>query len=170
MNNQYDQTVIGNSRPLLFYGAGLSLQYAGIDFNVLFQGVSNRDILTTGNYVFPFANNGMGQAFQSNLNRYTPQTAATATLPRVTLGADINNYIASSLFVRNGNYIRLKNLELGFSFSNKYLSAAKIKKVRLFLRCENLLTFSKYKDADPEDYTGLYPIQRIINGGLSVKL
>ncbi len=168
--NQNDQTVIGNSKPLLFYGLGLSLQYGGLDMNILFQGVSNRDILTTGNYEYPFTNAGLGQAFAYNLNRYTPATAATATLPRVTLGTDVNNYIASSLFVRNGNYIRLKNFELGFSFGSKYLSAAKIKRVRLFVRGENLLTFTSYKESDPEDYTGLYPLQRIINGGLSVKL
>jgi TonB-linked SusC/RagA family outer membrane protein len=168
--NQNDQTIIGNKKPLLFYGAGLSLQYKGLDFNVLFQGAANRDILVNGSYEFPFANNGLGNAFQYNLNRWTPQTAATATLPRVTLGTDLNNYIASSLFVRNGNYVRLKNAELGFSFTNKLLTAAKIRGIRIFIKGQNLLTWSKYKESDPEDYTGLYPIQQVVNGGLSVKL
>ncbi|QKJ28780.1 SusC/RagA family TonB-linked outer membrane protein [Mucilaginibacter mali] len=168
--NQYDQTVIGNNKPLVFYGLGLNLQYNGLDLGILFQGVANRDIMLSGNYEYPFTNNGLGQAFDYNLNRYTPATAATATLPRVTLGTDINNYVPSSLFVRNASYVRLKNFELGFSFSNRLLSAAKIKRVRLFVRGENLLTWSKYKESDPEDYTGLYPIQRVINGGLSVKL
>lgn len=168
--NQYDQTIIGNKRPLLFYGASLGLQYQGFDLNVLVQGTANRDIQTVGNYEYPFTNDGLGQAYTYNLGRYTPQTAATATLPRVTLGTDRNNYIASSLFIRNGNYIRLKNAELGFSFSTRFLTAAKIKRVRLFVSGQNLLTWSKYKESDPEDYTGLYPIQRIVSGGLSVKL
>jgi len=167
--NQNDITVIGNKKPLLFYGASFTLNYKGFDLSALVQGVANRDILTVGNYEYPFTNNGLGQAFDFNLNRYTPQTAATANLPRVTLGTDKNNYIASSLFVRNGNFIRLKNAEIGYSFSTKFLTAAKIKRMRIFISGQNLLTASKYKESDPEDFMGLYPIQRIINGGLSVK-
>jgi hypothetical protein len=61
-------------------------------------------------------------------------------------------------------------MELGYSFSNKFLSAAKIKSIRVFINGYNLLTTSKYDEADPEVYTAVYPLQRIINGGLSVKL
>ncbi|MDF3076810.1 MAG: hypothetical protein K0S09_699 [Sphingobacteriaceae bacterium] len=168
--NQNDQTVIGNDRPLLFYGANLGLKYSGFDMNVLVQGVAHRDILTAGNYEFPISNNGFGQAYEYNLNRYNAQNASTATLPRVTLGTDINNYIASSLFVRNGSFLRLKNVELGYSFGGKALASAKIKGIRVFVNGENLLTASEYKESDPEDYTGLYPLQRVINGGLSIKL
>jgi hypothetical protein len=138
--------------------------------NVLVQGVAHRDILTAGNYEFPISNNGFGQAYEYNLNRYNAQNASTATLPRVTLGTDINNYIASSLFVRNGSFLRLKNVELGYSFGGKALASAKIKGIRVFVNGENLLTASEYKESDPEDYTGLYPLQRVINGGLSIKL
>jgi hypothetical protein len=168
--NQFDQTIIGNDRPLMFYGANLGLKYSGFDMNVLVQGVAHRDILTTGNYEFPIINSGLGQAYEYNLNRYTAQTGSTATLPRVILGNDINNYIASSLFVQNGSFLRLKNVELGYTFGAKGLSAAKIKGLRLFVNGQNLLTSSKYQESDPEDYTGLYPLQRVINGGLSIKL
>lgn len=168
--NMYDQTIIGNDKPLMFYGGNISLSFSGFDMNVLLQGVANRDIVTNGSYNLPFQNDGRGQAYQSNLNRYTPATASTATMPRVTLGTNINNYVTSSLYVQNGNYMRLKNFELGYSFSNKFLSAAKIKSLRLFVNGQNLLTTAKYDEADPEIYTSVYPLQRIINGGLSVKL
>lgn len=168
--DSYDLTVIGNKKPLVFYGANMGLQFKGFDMNVLFQGVANREIMTTGDYEFPFNNNGKGQAFEYNLDRYTPQSASTATLPRVTLGTDVNNYISSSLFLRNGNYIRLKNIELGYSFGTRLLSSVKVKRIRVFINAHNLATFSKYKESDPENYKGLYPLQRIINGGLSVKL
>lgn len=168
--NVYDQTIIGNDKPLMFYGGNISLMFKGFDLNVLLQGVLNRDIVTNGSYNLPFQNGGRGQAYESNLNRYTPETAATATMPRVTIGTNINNYVTSSLYVQNGNYMRLKNLEVGYSFSNKFLSAARIRSIRLFVNGYNLLTTSKYNEADPEVYTAVYPLQRIINGGLSVKL
>lgn len=169
--NQYDQTVIGNDKPLIYYGGNLSLQYKGFDLSVLVQGVANRDILVTGNYEFPFnSSNATGQAWEYNLNRYTPATSTTATLPRVTLGVDNNNYITSSLFVRRANYLRLRNAEIGFSFSPGLLSRVRIKRLRVFVNGQNLATWSSYKESDPENYTGQYPIARIINGGLSVKL
>ncbi len=167
--NVYDQTIIGNDKPLMFYGANMSLMFKGFDMSILLQGVFNRDIVTNGSYNLPFQNGGKGQAYESSLNRYTPQTASTATLPRVTLGTNINNYVTSSLYVQNGNYVRLKNMELGYSFGNKFLSAGKIKSIRVFVNGQNLLTASKYKDADPEVYFGVYPLERVINGGLSVK-
>ena len=168
--NVQDQTIIGNDKPLVYFGAGLGLQFSGFDMNILFQGVENRDILTMGNYQFPFNNNGKGQAYVYNLNRYTPATASTATLPRVTIHNEVNNYQTSSLYVRDASYIRLKNVEIGYTFNSKFLPSALIKGLRVFVNGLNLATFSKYKDADPENYTGLYPIQRIINGGLSLKL
>jgi len=166
----YDQTVIGNGQPLLYFGANIGLQFAGFDMNILFQGVENRDILTTGNYQFPFNNDGKGEAYTYNMNRYTPATASTATLPRVTLFNEVNNYLTSSLYVKDASYIRLKNFEIGYTFNPNLLPTTVIKGVRLFVNGQNLATFSKYKDSDPENYTGLYPLQRIFNGGLSIKL
>ncbi|MEJ7691731.1 SusC/RagA family TonB-linked outer membrane protein [Daejeonella sp.] len=168
--NVMDQMVIGNDKPLLYFGANLGLQIAGFDMNVLFQGVENRDIVTTGYYQFPFSLNGQGPAFTYNLNRYTPGTASTATLPRVTIQNEVNNYLTSSLYVQDASYIRLKNLEIGYTVNPKILPSSVIRGLRLFVNGQNLSTFSKYKDSDPENYMGLYPLQRIINGGLSIKL
>ncbi len=168
--NVMDQTVIGNDKPLLYFGANLGLQIAGFDMNILFQGVENRDILTNGSYQFPFNSNGQGQAFAYNLNRYTAGTAATATLPRVTIQNEVNNYLTSSLYVQDASYIRLKNLEIGYTINPKILPSSVISGLRVFVNGQNLATFSNYKDSDPENYMGLYPIQRIINGGLSIKL
>ncbi|MEJ7780271.1 MAG: SusC/RagA family TonB-linked outer membrane protein [Daejeonella sp.] len=164
-----DQTIIGNDKPLVYFGANLGLQFEGFDMNVLFQGVQNRDILTTGNYQFPFNDNGRGQAYAYNLNRYTASNTS-ATLPRVTIQNEVNNYLTSSLYVQDASYIRLKNFEIGYTFNNNILPSSVIKGLRLFVNGQNLATFSKYKDSDPEDYTGQYPLQRIINGGLSLKL
>ncbi|WP_256009246.1 SusC/RagA family TonB-linked outer membrane protein [Desertivirga xinjiangensis] len=168
--NGYDRTVIGNNHPLVFYGVSTALRYAGFDFSMLVQGVANRDILTNGDYQFAFGNDGLGQAYEHNLNRWTPATAGSAVLPRVTIGSNPNNSVSSSLYVRNGNYLRLKNTEIGYTFKAGFLPLNTVKKIRVFVNGQNLLTFSKFKDADPENYTGLYPIQRVINGGLSLKL
>ncbi|MXV13779.1 SusC/RagA family TonB-linked outer membrane protein [Hufsiella ginkgonis] len=168
--NASDQKVIGNDKALMFYGASAGIRFKGIDVSILFQGVKNRDILTTGDYQFAFGSNGKMNAYERALNRWTPATAATATLPRVTIASNPNNFLTSSLYVRNGDYVRLRNAEIGFTVNGKYLPSSVIKGLRIFVNGQNLATFSKYKDADPENYTSLYPIQRIINGGLSVKL
>lgn len=167
--NVYDQTIIGNNKPLFFYGFNMGLMYKGFDMGFLLQGVRNRDMLTNESYNQPFRNGSNGQLFESALNRYTPQTAA-ATMPRLTIGTNINNYVVSGLYVHNGSYLRLKNLEVGYSFSDKMLAAAKIKSVRIFINGQNLLTASAYHEADPEVYTNTYPLQRVINGGLTLKL
>lgn len=168
--NAYDQTIIGNNKPLFFYGFNMGLMYKGFDMGVLLQGVGNRDVLVNESYTQPFRNGSNGQLFESALNRYTPQTAASATLPRLTIGTNINNYVVSGLYVHNGSYLRLKNLELGYSFGYKMLAAAKIKSIRIFINGQNVLTASGYQEADPEVYTNTYPLQRVINGGLTLKL
>ena len=167
--NTLDRTVIGNDKPLLFYGANLGLMFKGFDLSVLLQGVKNRDILTTGDYVWEFQDNGRGQLFEPNLDRYTP-SSTDASYPRLSIGTNRNNHIASSFWVKNGNYFRLKNFEVGYAFDSRFLSKISVRQVRLFVNGQNLFTVSSFKESDPEVYAGQYPIAKTINGGISIKL
>jgi TonB-linked SusC/RagA family outer membrane protein len=166
--NQFDQTAIGNQKPFLIYGTTLGLRVKGFDLSLLVQGMANRNIFLTGSDEWEFQNNGRGQAYAHHLNRWTPETASTATYPRLSVGTNDNNHIGSSFWIQSGDFLRLKNAELGYNFSPGLLSRAKVQSVRLFLNGLNLYTISEFKKGDPETYQGVYPLQRVFNGGITV--
>ncbi|WP_316794286.1 SusC/RagA family TonB-linked outer membrane protein [Pedobacter frigoris] len=166
--DQNDVTAIGNDKPIVFYGLNTQLSYDRFYLSFLFQGMQNSQVVIGGNTVLPFTNGGKGQAYPHNLERWTPETAATASFPRISIGNNLNNYATSSLWVRNTNFIRLKNLEIGYNLSNKILEKAKIRNIRLFANGVNLFTISPFKFGDPEMPATDYSLQKVINTGLSV--
>lgn len=167
--NQLDQTVIGETKPLFYYGVNIGFQYKGFDFSALIQGAMNRTIYLSGNTEWAFLNNGFGQAWEQNLGRWTPQTAATATQPRVGIGTNINNQATSTFWQHSGNYARLKNVELGYTLPTSLVQKIGLRSLRVFTNATNLLTIAAYDRVDPEVYNNSYPIQRLINMGVNVK-
>ncbi|CAN5360288.1 SusC/RagA family TonB-linked outer membrane protein [soil metagenome] len=167
--NQLDQTAIGADKPLIIYGANLGFTWKWLDFSALVQGVGNRNIFLTGNRFYEFQNGGLGQAYQQQLDRWTP-TNTGASYPRLGIGNNINNQAFSTFQTRSGDYVRLKNVEIGFTLPVKLLNKAKLQTMRIFANGLNLLTASKVKDIDPEVYNGSYPIQRLFNFGINIKL
>jgi hypothetical protein len=139
------------------------------------QGVANRQIIYNSNLVNgfagvgPFGNNYSGQGYDALSGRWTPETAGTATLPRLSLG-NTNNGMLSTLYIRSGNYMRLKNAEVGYSLPYAWAHKLRLSGIRVFANGENLYTFYGYKDADPKVYGLAYPIQRVFNAGINIKL
>lgn len=170
--NQNDQTVIGNTKPLFFWGTSLGLSWKGLDVSALVQGVANRNIYLSGGSYWAFQNGGTGQAYDENLARWTPQTGATATYPRLSYGTNTNNQATSSYWIKNGNYLRLRNAEIGYSLPQALTDKVRLKTVRVFVNGYNLVTVaaSELDGRDPEAYTGGYPVQRLVNFGLNIKL
>ena len=142
-----------------------------INFSLTFliQGVSNRNLLLTGANQWEFQNDGKGQAYAHHLDHWTPATGSAATYPRLSVGKNVNNQIVSDFWIRKGDYIRLKNVELAYSFNKVNMGIVKINQLRIFINGLNLLNVSDFKQTDPETLAGTYPIQRIINGGMSIK-
>ena len=166
-----DVAPIGNAKPIINYGLGSQFSYDKFYVSFLVQGVANTNEVLSGNTVFPFlntANGGYSQAFPESLNRWTPQTANTATFPRLTLGGNPNNYAASTFWLRNTSFLRLKNAEMGYNINGKFLNKLSVKNVRIFVNGENLVTSSSFKIFDPEMPFADYGIQKVFNGGLSV--
>ena len=176
---------------MTFFGLNLGVSFKGIDLSVLFQGVTNRSLYIdpTSSIIQPFSSNinipfnggtatfpfGSGNGPVQNFwaNRWTPATASTATLPEISLGGNVNNTQVSSFWMRNGAYLRLKNAEIGYSLPNSLIKHLHIKQIRFFLNGYNLVTWSGVKsfNIDPETGTSTYyPSQRVINGGISIKL
>jgi TonB-linked SusC/RagA family outer membrane protein len=167
---KFDEGPIGNTKPLLFFGTTLSASFKGFDLNALLQGALNRNIILTGNSAWEFQNGGFGQAYAQHLNRWTPG-ATEASYPRLTAGTNPNNHIANSSFwYHNGNYGRLKYVELGYTFTSEWIKKIHLDSMRLFVSGANLFTISAYDGTDPEVYGGAYPIQRSFSGGLTINL
>jgi hypothetical protein len=137
---------------------------------VLFSGVANRTVNLTGTGEWEFQNSGLAAVYPHHLGRWTPQTASTATYPRLSIGDNTNNHVNSTFWLQSADFLRLKTLELGYSFRGKLLSKANIRSIRAFVSGFNLLTFSGQDRFDPETLSYGYPIQRIFNAGFSIKL
>jgi TonB-linked SusC/RagA family outer membrane protein len=163
--NQYDQKTIGEQKPLLYYGVNAGISFKGFDASILLQGVANRSYLLD-DYSF---GSGSQQAYTYIVGRWTPETAATATYPRLTPGININNDVTSTLWMKSGNYFRIKNAEIGYTLPYRFTNHMKISSVRFFVNGLNLYTHAAFDRVDPEVYGQVYPIQRVVNVGVNVK-
>ncbi len=170
--DEWDRVVIGGEKPVHFFGLDLGFEWKGLEFSMLWQGVCNRDMYINNRTLvegFQPIGNSYGQAYENLLNRWTPETAATATYPRLTAGGNTYNYggmYGSSLWMQNGNFIRLKNLSVAYNLPERLCGGLRIK---LFVEGQNLLTFSGCDLVDPEVTFTSSPIQRTIFTGVNLK-
>lgn len=169
--NLFDQTALGNTKPVIYYGATLGFSIKGFDMSILLQGVKNRTYQQT-DYSFGFY--GDRQGYEYLLGRWTPETAATATYPRLTIGANgtntpnLNN---SSFWTHSGEYLRIRNIDVGYTLPYSITNKIKVAGLRVFANAQNLFTTTPYDRLDPEVYGDTaYPIQKIFNLGVNIKL
>lgn len=168
-----DQSPIGNAKPTIYYGLHTGFSFKGLDLSVLVQGTCNRQSYLNGDFMNGFGNSGQNNAYEYNLGRFTAATAETAQQPRLWLGNNTNNTQISSFWLKNNDFIRLKNVELGYTFPQKLSRKIGLPSVRLFANGLNLLTWAEIykvrKDLDPEAWGGAYPIMKIFNFGINIK-
>ncbi len=169
--NQFDRTLISATKPLIYYGVNLGFSYKGISLNALVQGVGNREIYLDDRAIHGgfLGFGGYEQAYPPILNRWTPETAETATYPRLTIG-NTHNYAESSFWLRSGNFIRLKNVQLAYAFPEQWTDKLNLNGLSIFANALNLATWAAFKGQDPEVGIGAYPIQRVFNFGLNLNL
>ena len=173
--NEFDRTVIGGDKPTCYFGIDLGFEWKGLEVTALIQGAYNRDLYNSDRTLlegFQVIGQSYGHAYTNLLNRWTPETAETATYPRLTAGGNMYNYgnnWNSSLFVQNGNYIRLKNATVSYklpeNFCRNYLGGLRVK---IFVQGQNLLTWSRTRLQDPEVTFTSYPLQRTITTGINL--
>ena len=168
-----DKTAIGYpSYPLLNAGLTLGFEYKGFDFSMLWVGATKTSRVLEETFRKP-----LGETYDRSLmshqftDRWTPETAATAKLPRATIDGVKNNYRDSELWVKDASYLRLKNIEIGYNFRLPFMPKIGMEKMRVFMTGYNLLTIDKLKISDPESMSSgvpQYPVMRVINFGLNV--
>ena len=143
--NSGDRTKIGKGAPDVTFGLTLGADWKGFDFNASFQG-------TLGNDVFDFAQRGDVPAMNRPswiMDRWHGEGTSNK-IPRMTAANPNGNWQSSDLFIKNGSYMRLKNIQLGYTLPLNITRVASIQRLRLYVSAENLLTFTGYDGFDPE--------------------
>ena len=184
--NDGDKVAIGaTTKPNLIYGFGISAQWKGFDFNVHFQGAGKSSFFIDGSTVFAFKDSQWGNVLENLVaDRWIDaQTAAiigipanenpNASYPRLSYGANENNQHKSTFWLRDGSYLRLKTLEVGYTLPKSIVNKIKFNKIRVFFIGTNILTFSKFKEWDPEmgSTNGQqYPLSKTFTLGLTVNI
>ncbi|SKB85203.1 TonB-linked outer membrane protein, SusC/RagA family [Salegentibacter salinarum] len=168
-----DRFILGNSFPRYTFGATYAVDWKGLDFSVFIQGVGKREQWIRGEITEAFHNNNEGPVFQRHLDRWTPENT-DATYPRLTVGSEsVNNAARSDFYIADAKYLRIKNVQLGYTLPQSIMSQIGIESTRFYLTGLNLLTFSPLLDKglDPEniDSNGrVYPVSRVISAGLDI--
>ena len=159
------------------FGIPIGIQYKGLDFSLLFQGSGHSSVLLNGAAVWDFPayeQDQIGKVKPMHLERWTEERKEGAKYPRLTYGANNNNKNNhSSLFLYDASYLRLKNLEIGYSLPQSAIRFAGLQNFRIYAQGMNLLTFDNLGevDVDPETRSGdgsWYPVQRIFNFGINI--
>ena len=173
--NEFDRTVIGGDKPTCYFGIDLGFEWKGLEVTALIQGAYNRDLYNSDRTLlegFQVIGQSYGQAYTNLLNRWTPETAETATMPRLSENSGAHNAKQSSLWVKDGSYLRLKSLTIGYEFADKkLLKKIGISKLGIKLSGYNLLTFDKFGIMDPEckpNNQDTYPITKTYNLGVNI--
>jgi TonB-linked SusC/RagA family outer membrane protein len=167
--NQYDRKPIGYSQfPREYFSATLRLGYKGFNFTTVFQGVGKRSVLLTGTQVYwPLINNGNMSTWYTNF--WTLNNKKSAKLPRLTTQSNANDFRNSTLWLRNGSFIKIRYVELSYSFRADLISKFNLNKLVLFLRGRNIYSFGHIGYADPENIQSNWTTLRFYNIGLKIK-
>lgn len=166
-----DRTKIGKGMPDWTFGFNINLNWKGFDFNAFFQGTHGNDIFDATRRIDALASNLPSWM----LNRWTGEGTSTR-LPRY-VQADPYNWQSSDLLVYDGSYLRLKNLQLGYTLPAALTNKVSVSRFRVYVAAENLWTWTKYHGYDPEissggtslgiDY-GVYPQARVWTVGCNL--
>jgi hypothetical protein len=169
----YDRTVLGSTIPKITYGINLGASFKGFDLTVLLQGISGVSGYLNNYAGWAFYQNGNVQRWQMDERWTTQNPDRDAKYPRMELisNTGTNNTLTSSYWTLNGSYLRLKNIQLGYTVPSVLTRRIKVSTVRLYANAENLKTFSNYRKGwDPEINTGgsYYPILSNYTFGLNI--
>ena len=151
--DEYDKVPIGwGSVPEIVYGFGFSVGWKGLSLSAMFQGAAHVDAILSGEGVLPFAQGSSRGNLLSNItDRWTEANPRQDVFyPRLSIGNMNMNYEASTWWLKNTSYLRLKNIELSYTLPDRWMKRIHINNARIFIQGVNLLTFSKFKLWDVE--------------------
>lgn len=143
-----DRTMIGNPWPDFVYGLNINLNYKRFDLGMFWQGSQGNDVMNILRYDTE-SGTGWYNAPQGFLEKSWNGPGSTNKYFRISSNSALNSSV-SDYFVEDGSYLRLKNIQLGYNFPEKWLQRARIPQLRLYVGAQNLFTFTQYSGLDPE--------------------
>jgi len=174
-----DKTVIGSPIPDFIYGFNLGAEYKGIDCSISFEGSYGNEIFNAMRY-FTYSLADVTNKSVDVLDYYSA-TNTDGTMPRLNGNDKNDNNRISDRYIEDGSYLRLKNLQIGYTLPVSLTKKFYVNKFRFFVSGQNLITFTKYSGADPEvgqisstNYLsrgvdiGSYPQAKTITGGINI--
>lgn len=182
LDDHGDLSIIGNSSPRYRFGINADFAWKGIDFSIFLQGVGKRDFWDGSPYSIG-ANTGLWQsaAFKDHLDYWRPADDKVfgpnpgAHFPRPLFEDGGKNFQVSTRFLQSAAYMRIKNVQLGYTLPDAWAKAVTANKIRLYFSADNLVTFTKMnKIFDPEATGGdwgpgkIYPLSRTFSFGLNL--
>jgi len=178
--NDLDLVDLGNPYPTFQYGFNADLSYKGFDLKLFIQGVQGNKLVNAMHWTTRNGSNAGGgwSNFETiRLNSWTAENPNNNE-PRMTATDPNNNMRFSDRYVQDGSYIRLKNIQLGYSLPNRLIEKIRIANLRIYLAADNLITITKYEGFDPEigglgGYSygldvGTYPQPRTYRAGITM--
>ncbi len=165
--NENDMLPIGNEYPRFQFGLNINLVYKGFELSLSGSGMAQYDIYLNNSYYWMRED----QKYSTFVKNYFNPSTGEGKFPRLTTQQNQNNYRSSSLWMRSGNFFKLRDAMLSYSLPQNITNKMTLKQVKLFVRGSNLFTISSIKDLDPEyidaGVTG-YPFFRSFTGGINV--
>ena len=179
-----DRVAIGaTDTPSLIYGLGVSVSWRGFDLNLHFQGAGKYTFLINSGAVNAFRDGRWGNILQgitdnrwisSDISGTKETENPNAPYPRLSYGYNLNNQQSSSFWLRNGRFLRLKNLDIGYTLPKPMVNTIHLESVRIYISGQNLITWSPFKLWDPEldsrQRGQIYPITRSLTAGIQISL
>ena len=163
---------MGNNFPRYEYSTDINVSYQNFDLSLFIYGVAKRDNYISGVGVEPFnAGNWIASGFETILDRWTPNNTG-AKYPRLYSGGN-GNYIGSDYWLKNGAFLRVKHITLGYTLAKKWMEKLKLQQCRFYISTVNPFTISNYEPGfDPEisNTSGaFYPIMKTTTVGFNIK-
>ncbi|WP_017256964.1 SusC/RagA family TonB-linked outer membrane protein [Pedobacter arcticus] len=157
-----------SNTPEMYYALNLGYEMKGIGLDVVLQGIANKTVfLNTKSVFWPLRGNTSISSFSNN--SWTPTTAETATLPRLTLLENANNYRKNDIWLTSGDYLKLRRVDLYYNFPQGLVKKIKLEKAQLYVRGSNLFSSDNIKVTDPESIGIDYPSLATYNLGIKLE-
>ncbi|QEK51064.1 TonB-dependent receptor [Pedobacter aquae] len=163
-----DRKSLGSYFPKINYGLQMGVIYKNFDASIAAQGVGEVYNLLSGQATHPFVNGA--KALDMHLNRWTPENL-NAAYPRLSLATASRNTVPNSFFLQNASYLRIRNLQVGYTLPKGVLKQLKLERFRLYFSADNPLLITSFEGFDPEAPLGdgnYYPQVMTITGGLNI--
>jgi TonB-linked SusC/RagA family outer membrane protein len=163
--NDKDREWLGSDQPKFFGGLNVSMTYKAFDFSFFVNGMI-RDAYNNSKFYTDFFQLWTGNHGDRLLNAWTPSNSSS-TIPALTAVNLNDEGRLSQYFIENGSYLKLKNIQLGYTLPAVVANRLKLRNLRVYLQGQDLITITGYKGADPEGLGYPYPLPRIFTAGLN---